>query len=204
MTRSLAWLVSALERRFVFKNLRTLLISSFALSLSGSAASAGLLDDLFGPDPAPQAAAPARAARRTATPARERASRREVKSEVHFMPVSRERRNSTSIAKTDDSASSAGSKPITAAFCAPQANVAGAAAVSLLAYDKTLRNGDILVTDSGVQIFRGHAACPHDTRDFIALSTASMPKGKRSMLLAIEDAMKRPSGFLMTARTEKH
>jgi hypothetical protein len=207
MTRSAAWLVSALGRLFFFKSLRTLLISAFALALSGTAASAGLLEDLFGPDPAPQAAAPTRAVRR-ATPVREAAPRRAVRSEVQFMPASRDRqerrdRHSTTVAKSDEGASSAGSRPIAASLCAPQGSLAGASAVSLLAYDKTLRNGDILVTDSGVQIFRGHAACPHDTHDFIALSTANMPKGKRSMLLAIEDAMKRPSGFLVSARTEK-
>jgi hypothetical protein len=202
----MAW--SSARVRFALKPMKVLIFSALALSISGNAASAGFLDELFGPDPAPQAMGPARAARgHYAAPTRERGSRQDyrVKSEVHFMPASaRKDHHSTTVAKTDDSASSAGSKPLTAALCAPEATVAGAPAASLLAYDKTLRNGDIMVTDNGVQIFRGHAACPHNSRDFVALSSASMPRGQRSMLLAIEDAMKRPSGYLVTAKVEKH
>ena len=106
------------------------------------------------------------------------------------------------MAKSDD-ASSAGSKPVTASFCAPETTVAGASAPLLLSYDKTLRSGDIMVTATGLQVFRGHAACPHDKRDFVALSVASMPKNRRSMLLAIEDAMKRPDGYILTAKVDK-
>jgi hypothetical protein len=202
----MAW--SSGRVRFSLKPMKILVFSALSLSISDTAASAGFLDELFGPDPAPQAWAPAHAAKRQyAAPSRDRASRQDyrVRSEVHFMPAGAHKdRHVTTVAKADDSASSAGSKPLTAALCAPEATVAGAPAASLLAYDKTLRNGDIMVTDNGVQIFRGHAACPHNARDFVALSSASMPRGQRSMLLAIEDAMKRPSGYLVAAKVEKH
>jgi hypothetical protein len=201
---------SSVRLSSVFKQMIALSFSVFVVAASSTGASAGFLDELFGgSDPAPQAAGPGRPAKRSyAAPAREKADR--VRSEVHFMPTSvarakerPEHRKSTTVAKSEDTGSSVGSKPMTIALCAPEATVAGAPAATLLAYDKTLRNGDIMVTESGVQVFRGHSGCPHDARDFIALSSANMPKGKRSMLLAIEEAMKRPSGYLVTAKFEK-
>lgn len=196
---------SSTRSRAKFKYLKMTALALFAVAFSGSAASAGFFEDLFGgPDPVPQAA-PTRPAKRQ-YPSRHEGR---VKSELNFMPASAARARGrdghvTSVARNDDSASSAGSKPVTAALCAPEATVAGAAAPALLAYDKTLRNGDIMVTEGGLQVFRGHAACPHDSRDFIDLSSAAMPRNKRSMLLAIEEAMKRPSGYLLTAKFDKH
>jgi hypothetical protein len=108
------------------------------------------------------------------------------------------------VAKTDDSASKAGSKPIVAALCAPESTVGGASAPILLAYDKTLRNGDILASDSGAQIFRGHSACPREARDFIALSSANMPKRQRSVLLALDESMKHSSGYSVSVKFGTH
>jgi hypothetical protein len=197
------------------KDLKRLSLASVVVTASCSTANADFLDDLFGGnDQAPHAAVQGHAVKRhfDRTP-RERAPRREfrVKSEVQFMSFVRSKgrpehreRELTTVAKTDNSASSAGSKPVVAALCAPESTVAGASAPLLLAYDKTLRNGDILVTDSGVQVFRGHSACPHEARDFIALSSANMPKGKRSMLLALEESMKHLSGYSVTAKFDTH
>lgn len=211
MRPSSARICSAFKRTFV------LIVSILVLSGSATVARAGFLEELFGGgDQAPQAA-PSRAAKRHyAEPRREKVAK--VHSDVSFMPspVARvrerqayrpehrpERRQVTTVAKADDGGASAGSKPVIAALCATEANVEGAPPTLLLAYDKTLRNGDIMVTDAGLQVFRGHAACPHDARDFIALSSAYMPKTKRSMLIAIEEAMKRPTGYVMTAKVEK-
>lgn len=193
------------------QNVKIGALAFFTLAISGTTASAGFLEDIFGgPDPVPQAAGTNRPGKRHYPSAgAERAPRREsrVKSEVNFMPAQTAHakvRNNSSVSKTDDNSASAGSKPVVAALCAPEATIQGATAPALLAYDKTLRNGDIMVTEGGLQVFRGLAACPHDTRDFVALSSAVMPRNKRSMLLAIEDAMKRPSGYLLTAKFDKH
>lgn len=209
MACSLKWL------RRVMKDLKSLSLASAVVTASYSTANADFLDDLFGgSDQAPHAAVPGRAVKRQYdTTPRERAPRRvsRVKSEVQFMPVAQSKgrtdhreRELTTVAKADSRASSAGSKPVVLALCAPESTLAGASAPLLLAYDKTLRNGDILVTDSGVQVFRGHSACPHEARDFIALSSANMPKGKRSMLLALEESMKHSSGYSVSVKFDTH
>jgi hypothetical protein len=186
-----------------FKRLKLAVFACLAVAFSGSGASAGFLEDIFGdPDPAPRAAAPGRA------PQRNRGASSRVKSELHFMPGSTARSRDhqgrgSVVAKADDGSSSAGSRPVTAALCAPEATVSGASAPALLAYDKTLRNGDIMVTEAGLQIFRGHAACPHGARDFVALSSASMPRSQRSNLLALEEAMKRPRGYMLSAKFDR-
>lgn len=201
MTRSSRTLVAA------FKHLKLISFVIIALGMSGTGASAGFLEDIFGaPDPVPLAASSGRGGR--GHNAAERAPRREgrVRSELNFMPSSAARtrdRRATSVAKSDDSSSSAGSKPVIAAFCAPEATVAGAVAPALLSYDKTLRRGDIMVTETGLKVFRGHAACPHDARDFVALSSAAMSKNQRNALIAIEDALKRQDGYLLTAKFDK-
>lgn len=193
-----------------FKRLKMTVFACLAVAFSGSAANAGFFEDLFGDaDPAPRAAA-GRATQRNHGPTQRvrTGSRSDVKSELHFMPGPsvrthvREGRVST-VAKADDSGVSAGSRPVTAALCAPEATVAEASAPALLAYDKTLRNGDIMVTETGLQVFRGHAACPHGARDFVALSSAGMPRAQRSTLLALEEAMKRPSGYMLAAKVAR-
>jgi hypothetical protein len=176
-------------------------------------ARADFLDDLFGgSDTVSHVSAPPRRgeAQRYPTRPKERPSRHEVrvKSEVHFMPVARVHYRhdgqTTIAAKSDEGASSAGSKPIVAALCAPEATVAGAPAASLLAYDKTLRSGDVMMTDSGFRVFRGHSACPHDAHDFVALSSVNMARGRRNMLLAIEDATHGANGYLVMTKLNRH
>lgn len=196
------------------KNLKRFAFASLFFAFSADASHAGFLEDLFGdPDPSPHAAAPGYAPRgRDGAWQRGRSSRRDagVRSELRFMPSAaargkggQDRRDMTGSSVVKDSKSSAGSKPIVAALCAPESTIAGASAVGLLAYDKTLRDGDIMITDTGVKVFRGHAACPHDSRNFVALSSMNMPKARRSVLLAIEDSMKRPPGYLLAAKYEK-
>lgn len=200
--------------RGVLQNLKIIWLGSVLVAASATEANADFLDDLFGGSaPVPHATAPSVVVKRhNATAAKERVPRQVVrmKSEINFMPVARVKerqdhreRHFTTVAKGDEGASSAGSKPIVAALCANEETIAGASAPLLLAYDKTLRNGDILVMESGIQVFRGHSACPHDARDFIAISAVNMPRSKRSQLVAIEDAMHRPSGYSATAEIKE-
>jgi hypothetical protein len=189
-------------------------LAFLVLAFASGPARADFLDDLFGgPEPAarPQASAPSHRERAAAP---ERAHRREntLRTEVRMMPVverAKPRAGRAQVAAQNpappkvDGSTAAGSKPVAVALCAPEETIAGAQPSSLLAYDKTLRNGDILVTDGGVQVFRGHTACPHSARDFIALSSAGLPRGKRNVLLAIEEATRRPGGYLLTANIEK-
>lgn len=190
------------------------LVASLSLS---SVAQAGFFEDLFGgPDPAPQAGAAKvhsrSSGRRVATPSRSE----RVNSEIRFMPTrgerSEERRTararedrssgSSKVALVDTNQFSAGSRPVQASLCMPQgpdASNASITASNQLLYDKTLRAGDVLVTDKGVQVFHGQKACPHDATSFVALSSAGVSKSRRSVLLAIQDAMNRPSGYMLAA-----
>jgi hypothetical protein len=194
------------------KDLRKLALAIVMVAASNSTANADFLDDLFGgSDPIPHAAATGRAMRRHYDPAsRVRSPRREfrVKSEVHFMPVARHQRlregRITTVAKSEDGGSSTGSKPIAAALCASETTVSSTPATGLLAYDKTLRSGDIMMTDAGLRIFRGHSGCPHDARDYIALSSVKMTRGRRNMLLAIEDARHSSHGPMAATKLNSH
>jgi hypothetical protein len=186
-----------------------------ALGLSTTRGQADFLDDLFGPsEPAPWSRANTGPFARHSPGGGARTNHRQsvrVKSEVRFMPklahtqetygrsrrAEEERRDKKFTAEAvDTNQFAAGSKPLRASLCASKSEIASATASSLLLYDKTLRAGDILVTDKGVQMFRGQAGCPHDVRNFIALSTADVPKSRRNVLAAIELAMHRPAGYL--------
>jgi Protein of unknown function (DUF2865) len=55
-----------------------------------------------------------------------------------------------------------------------------------LSDDPTLRNGDSIMTPTGLVVFRGDAGGAHASSDFVALAEASMPREKREVLAAIE------------------
>jgi hypothetical protein len=196
-----------------FKNRNGAVVSAFmALAMFATRAEADFLDDLFGSsEPVARVAAPTASLRRSSSRKVTTASQqfRRVKSEVRFMPskVARtEERHSGSRGAApigDRNESAAGSKPVHASLCATETTIGTATPSSLLLYDKTLRSGDILVTDVGVQVFRGQAACPHNSGDFLPLSTANVSKSRRGVLVAIEDAMRRSNGYLLTGKAEK-
>ncbi len=61
-------------------------------------------------------------------------------------------------------------------------------------HDSTLREGDSVMTAEGLRVFQGGSACPHKESDFLALAAArDVPKSKRSVLIAIEKAVKSPA-----------
>lgn len=183
------------------------------LMFSGIAANAGFLDDLFGgPDPAPQIASPRRSERKSAVRPHARAPQEEtrLKTKIQFLavPAVKEKRLTRENIRVKNAerplatavkpavSPVAGAKPVTASLCVPETSVNGVPASSLLAYDRTLRHGDIMVTDSGVQVFKGHAACPHDARDFLSVSSVNMTRSRRRMLLAIEEVIRRPREYV--------
>jgi hypothetical protein len=188
----------------MLKVLATLL----AVAIWPTSARADFLDDLFGnSEPGVRTVHAGPALRRQVEVRPHRAKVKpmttaRVDSDVRFMPVSHPRAKERAVtvqARPTHDAAAAG-KPATVALCASSDAVAGAAPASLLAVDKTLRKGDILVTDAGVRVFRGDAACPHDARDFVAVSVVHMARSRRNMLLALEDAMRRSSADPQTAK----
>jgi hypothetical protein len=54
--------------------------------------------------------------------------------------------------------------------------------------DFTLREGDAIMTPSGIVIFRGAGRSPFSQDDFTPLANAALPKDKRAVLAAIERA----------------
>ncbi|WP_158814833.1 DUF2865 domain-containing protein [Methylocapsa sp. S129] len=54
--------------------------------------------------------------------------------------------------------------------------------------DSTLRQGDSIMTPSGIVVFRGNGHMPYAQGDFTNLANASMPRDKRETLAAIERA----------------
>lgn len=188
--------------------------------------SAGFFEDLFGgSDPAPHATPAKIRQRASGRTASVRSHRERVSTEIHFMPLERDdarrsvralqdrhnakiveerRRVSLIVASADATHFSSGSKPLQASLCKPMGSDSSSTPADLLLYDKTLRSGDILVTEKGVQVFRGQKACPHNAQSFIALSNAGVSKSRRNTLLAIQEAMHGPNGYLVTAEHEKY
>jgi hypothetical protein len=160
----------------------------FVLTLSPTHAQAGFFEDLFGiAEPAARSA-----------PATEPLSSHSSQGARIRGSVRAQKASGTGAR----SRIAAGSKPVHASLCASEPAIASATPSGLLLYDKTLRAGDVLVTDTGVQVFRGQSACPHTARDFVALSTANVTKSRLGVLLAIEEATRRPNGYLVTAKSE--
>jgi hypothetical protein len=59
---------------------------------------------------------------------------------------------------------------------------------SSLRDDSTLRDGDSIMTPTGIVVFRGGGRAPFGPDNFTTLAKASMPRDKREMLAAIERA----------------
>jgi hypothetical protein len=190
------------SRKVRFKNFFGAVVPALvALSLSPTQARADFLDDLFGsPEPA------VRVAPSTGSLPGSSGQSARVKAEVRAQKTVRaaERHSKSlkAVTAVDTKQVATGSKPVQAALCASEPAIKSSPPSSLLLYDKTLRAGDVLVTDKGIQVFHGQAACPHTARDFVALSTANVAKSRRSVLMAIEEATRRPSGYLVTAKSE--
>ncbi len=64
-------------------------------------------------------------------------------------------------------------------------------ATQAMMWDKTLRYGDVIVTDEGLRVFEGNAVWPHPLSDFRTLAeTRDLTAGARAVLTEIEQAMK--------------
>lgn len=58
-------------------------------------------------------------------------------------------------------------------------------------FDKSLKQGDSVMTPSGVHVFKGQNSCPHAAGDFVPV-TQHRSKRHGSALLAIDTASKQP------------
>lgn len=158
--------------------------SIFLLALApATAARADFLDDLFGggaQEQAPRASAAPRA-RRAPVPRASFSIRLNEGKKLAHGP-----RDKKSVAFRDGGQGEARfPKPV---FCyARSAQPAGAPdSADTRLHDGTLRSGDTVVTQTGILVFKGHAACPHNAGDFVALAAAGLPRGKREALFALE------------------
>jgi hypothetical protein len=77
-----------------------------------------------------------------------------------------------------------GSRPVKPAFCARESGKMSR--FSQLLSDSTLRSGDIVATAGGLRIFHGDGTCPHKPRDFLALHSADLARGKLRKLAGLE------------------
>jgi hypothetical protein len=56
-----------------------------------------------------------------------------------------------------------------------------------MSIDPTLRNGDIIVTQDGLKVFRGNPVAPHAAEDFISIASAkSLPTIVRDQMMSLE------------------
>jgi hypothetical protein len=171
----LAWVPSRRTTRIL-----TLIVASVCLA-GVSSARAGLFEDLFGVSGAP-----------------------DFPSEVHGrdMPSGRGHptlkthvrgREPIEAAPAASAATAGEGAPLKRAeFCAGSDRAAKPVDRSdALMRDATLRRGDVIVTDEGVRVFAGRAACPHSVADFQTLAEArALPRQERTVLVAIENVMK--------------
>lgn len=105
---------------------------------------------------------------------------------VAFLLPEPDRRN-----EAPDNRSATGSRPVRPAFCARSgATLKDVSKFRQLLQDKTLRFGDIVVTETGIRVFEGHATCPHAPRDFVTLADADLSRRKLGALSKLEDAIK--------------
>jgi hypothetical protein len=58
-------------------------------------------------------------------------------------------------------------------------------------FDKSLRQGDSVMTQKGLQVFKGQASCPHVVEEFVPVARHNSKK-HNSALLAIDAASKQP------------
>lgn len=156
---------------------------------------AGFLEDLFGPEdyvhpPAGPRISPSRTGARRARShvsffaahRRERPSR----AQIAYIPRDPDRRGDAA-----DAGAATGARPVKPAFCARGGEaLKNAPKFRQLLQDKTLRFGDIVVTETGIRVFEGHMTCPHTARDFVTLGAADLSKRQFGALSKLEDAIK--------------
>jgi hypothetical protein len=175
---SIAWFAS---RRTALRTIATLIVASACLS-GVSSAQAGLFDDLFGVSGAPD------------FPSAEIHGRHMPSRRGHTTLKTHVRAHEPVEAPPAAGVASAGegAAPKRAEFCAWGDRAAKPIdRTEALMRDATLRRGDVIVTDKGVRVFAGRAACPHTVADFQALAQArALPRGERTVLVAIERATK--------------
>jgi hypothetical protein len=177
---------------------RLLLLASFAGSLMGAVlcappTRADFFDELFGFDAyVRQPIAPRMARRPPRSLGHWQSSR--IKSRVSYAPIFHERLRKPQIAYEPNrrngepgGEAATGSSPVRPAFCGRM--LKDAPRSRQLLNDKTLRSGDIVVTEAGILVFEGHGACPHTPRDFITPGAADLSKSKRSALAKLEEAV---------------
>ncbi len=179
---------------------RLALLASLGGALLGAAlfsadCRANFLDELFGPEdyirpPAgPRFSSSSHGARRTrshvrffAAHRRERPSR----AQIAYIPHDADRRGDAA-----DAGAATGARPVKPAFCARSSEaLKGAPKFRQLLQDKTLRFGDIVVTETGIRVFEGHMTCPHAPRDFVTIGAADLSKRQFGALSKLEDAIK--------------
>ena len=167
----LAWFPS---RRRARRTIVTLIASSACLTAVGSA-KAGLFDELFGVSAAPESPSP-ELNRRYIAHRRHAESRTRLKNPVGAQAPS----------------SAAGASPKHPQFCSWGGQTSKPAdRTEALMRDATVRPGDVIMTDEGVRVFAGRAACPHTVGDFQTLAEArALPRVERTALAAIEQATK--------------
>lgn len=153
-------------------------------------AQADFLDDLFGGGASEPTAPAVRAPRPSRHVARPQASGG-VSFSIRANDVRRTARKTNSpVAQDAANKESGGTKAQKTVFCAtgvPARENPASAEVRL--HDGTLRAGDSVVTTTGILVFRGRAACPHNAGDFVGLAQSKLPAAKRTALESLEHTM---------------
>ena len=159
----------------------TLIVASACLT-AVSPARAGLLEDIFGVSASP-------AAQRLE--GREDGFRRPAKARTKLKAFgASSRQASADASKARATTADASSKRPN--FCSWEGEASKPLdRTEALMRDATLRPGDVIMTDEGVRVFAGRAACPHTVADFRTLAEArTLPRAERTTLAAIEQASK--------------
>ncbi len=181
---------------------RLALLVSFGGALLGAVvfspdSRASFLDDLFGSDDYFQPQAGARIGR--SRPGARMGGRirahvaypsyrpeRPRKSHIAYIPQASDPRNDAA-----GGGGATGSRPVKPAFCARSGEaLRDAPKFRQLLQDKTLRFGDLVVTETGIRVFEGHATCPHTPKDFVTLGAADLSRRKFGALAKLDDAIK--------------
>ncbi|WP_442753584.1 hypothetical protein ACNHKD_11280 [Methylocystis sp. JAN1] len=167
-----------------------LLATILVVSAWTTSAQAGFFEDLFGDGGSETAAPPASAPQ---------ARRRQPAGSVSFSVRSSKDRRSAR--KSDEGGD--GEKPRKAVFCAAGLSErANPDSDEVRLHDGTLRAGDSLVTSNGILVFKGRAACPHTTSDFVGLAQSRLPAEKRNTLEKLEHTMRSGRSPLVLSDTD--
>jgi len=77
-------------------------------------------------------------------------------------------------------------RTIETATCACKSTANGLPQIPM-SIDPTLRNGDIIVTQDGLKVFRGNTPAPHPPEDFVSVASAkSLPSVVRDEMMSLE------------------